>query len=325
MTTMTESIAWPLTARVAKGQLFRSILIAVICLVFGVWGIYDYTVALPQQARDWHRAEVARTCNRIIEPVLNGSGTTPDQDAVKAFLTAVQADLSVEDQATLRAAIEAKAGQPMTLTELQRLLMESVVLDTQEMNAAHDADSARTQTNQWLITVNLMLRAALSPLNLDGTPHESVPAAHKLAGEALKAWGDLQPPSKFDLQMQWVFILCLPFAPWYAWSAMKWTKVTYQLDEDGRLHMPEGVWPKDDIADIDMNRWMAKSKAWVEHVDGTRVLLDDYVFKGLWKIVGQLALTHHPDAWTADAKPVTADGDRADSKAVAESDETEKD
>ncbi len=91
MTTMTESIAWPLTARVAKSQLFRSILIAVICLVFGVWGIYDYTVALPQQARDWHRADEDRTCNRNIEPVLNGSAATPDQDAVKAFLNEVQA------------------------------------------------------------------------------------------------------------------------------------------------------------------------------------------------------------------------------------------
>jgi hypothetical protein len=51
---------------------------------------------------------------------------------------------------------------------------------------------------------------------------------------------------------------------------------------------------------------MAKSKAWAVHVDGTRVLLDDYVYKGLWKIVGALAAAQNPDTWTTDAKLVKA-------------------
>jgi hypothetical protein len=78
----------------------------------------------------------------------------------------------------------------------------------------------------------------------------------------------------------------------------------YTLEDDGSLQMPQGTWPADDIADIDMDRWMAKSIAHVVHKDGRRVMLDDYKFKNMHRIVGELAHRFHPEAWTAEAKPV---------------------
>jgi len=312
---MSESTTWPLTARVAPGYLIKAVLVAVLCLVFGVWGIYDYTIALPQQSINWHRAEVARAMNRIAEPILNGSTTTVDPDTMQFFTDAFRADIEVEDQPKLQAALAAQQGKTLSLDDLRRMLIASAVADAQEAKEQQGGATTmgRLQTNHWLLSINVMAEMAQTPITLDGSPDARMATVHKIANEALQAWGDLQPPSKFDRQMQWLFILCLPFVPWYGWAAFKSSSRRYQLDEDGTLHLPEGTWPKDDIAAIDMDRWMAKSKAWVEHVDGTRILLDDFIYKGLWKIIGALAATHHGDAWTIDAKRVKDDAPAEDS------------
>ena len=312
MPPMSETTTWPLTARVAPGYLLKAVLVAVLCLVFGVWGIYDYTIALPQQSINWHRAEVARGMNRIAEPILNGSTTTVDPDAMQFFTSAFRADIEVEDQPKLQTALEEQQGKTLSLDDLRRILVASAVADSQEAKE-HGTTLAKMQTNAWLISINVMAQLAQAPVTLDGSPQAGLVEVRRIANEALQAWGDLQPPSKFDRQMQWLFILCLPFVPWYGWTAFKSSRRRYQLDEDGTLHLPEGTWPKDDIASVDMHRWMAKSKAWVEHVDGTRVLLDDFIYKGLWKIVGGLAATHHGDAWTEDAKPIKHDEPAKDS------------
>jgi hypothetical protein len=70
------------------------------------------------------------------------------------------------------------------------------------------------------------------------------------------------------------------------------------------LHLPGDVWSSQDITDIDMKRWMKSSKAWVVHTDGRRVLLDDYLFKGIFRIVGELAAAQYPDLWTDEAKKI---------------------
>jgi hypothetical protein len=42
----------------------------------------------------------------------------------------------------------------------------------------------------------------------------------------------------------------------------------------------------------------------VVHTDGRRVLLDDYLFKGIFRIVGELAAAQYPDLWTDEAKKI---------------------
>ncbi|MCH2135360.1 MAG: hypothetical protein MK101_02130 [Phycisphaerales bacterium] len=307
---MDNTTSSELTVKVGSGFLIRSALIAVLCLVLGLWGIWDYVVAIPNQALQYQRAEVARQFNRAVEPILNGSTKTISKETAQGLRDAIISDLTIDRDASLAQEVAGlhtvakDAGNGDTepsLSELGRLVAMAVQRRASDTSPKTPAD---TSTTAWLKAVGAMAAITLTPTNVDGSPHEALGALHNESESALKSWGDVQPPSKYDRPIQWLFILCLPFVPWYAWTALVAMRRTYRLDAEGTLHMPEGSWISHDIADIDMSRWMAKSKAWVVHEDGTRVLLDDYVFKGLHRIVGRLAAQRHPDDWTDEARPV---------------------
>ena len=61
-------------------------------------------------------------------------------------------------------------------------------------------------------------------------------------------------------------------------------------------------WCIDHIADIDLSKWMSKSIATVVTTDGKRIVLDDYKYRGMDKLVGALATRFYPDDWTPDAR-----------------------
>ena len=84
------------------------------------------------------------------------------------------------------------------------------------------------------------------------------------------------------------------------------TRRVYSLDDEGTLSTPDGKWRQEEIADIDMDRWMAKSIAWVVPRQGRRVKLDDYKFRNLHLIVGAISARLHPDEWDSEARPVKA-------------------
>lgn len=132
-------------------------------------------------------------------------------------------------------------------------------------------------------------------------------------------------PSKFDRATQWVFIACLPFTPWFLWLFMKAKKQKYTLDDEGTLHFagdPEhqsGAWKQEEIVDIDMNRWMAKSIAYAVHTNGTRLKLDAYLHKDLHLIIGAIANRFYPDQWDVQAKKVKSpEGEQDGADASAE-------
>lgn len=123
-------------------------------------------------------------------------------------------------------------------------------------------------------------------------------------------------PAAYDRPTQWLFISCILMVPYFWLELARVKKRIYRLDEDGTLHLPKGTqpsetWRPSDIADIDMERWMAKSVAWLVHRDGTRIKLDDYKHKNLHLIVGAVASRLYPDQWTAEAKPVKAEEEAA--------------
>ena len=115
---------------------------------------------------------------------------------------------------------------------------------------------------------------------------------------------------KYNRPTQWVYIACLPFAPYFYWMFLKAKRQKYRLDDDGALHFegdPQfhtGAWTKAEIADIDMSRWMAKSIAHVAHTDGRRLKLDAYLHKDLHFIIGAIASGFYPDQWDSQAKVV---------------------
>lgn len=119
-------------------------------------------------------------------------------------------------------------------------------------------------------------------------------------------------PSKLDRMTQWIYIACIPVAPVFFIMLYKVRRQRYTLDDDGTLHfagdkeLNSGAWTADEIADIDMSRWMAKSIAYVVHTDGRRLKLDAYLHKDLHLIVGAIASRFYPDQWDVEAKMVKA-------------------
>ncbi len=134
---------------------------------------------------------------------------------------------------------------------------------------------------------------------------------------AIVQLGEVTEPGKYDRLTQWAFMLCLPFVPYYLWMYFAGRRRVYRLDDEGTLHTPQGTWTRPQIADIDMNRWMAKSIAWVVHNDGSRIKLDDYKFRKLNLIIGAIASRLHPDDWDDEARPVKADSAQPAAETVA--------
>lgn len=137
-------------------------------------------------------------------------------------------------------------------------------------------------------------------------------------------------PSKFDRLVQWIYISCIPFAIPSILTLQRVRKQRYELDASGSLHFTgdsehgSGVWSANEIADIDMSRWMAKSIAWVVHADGKRLKLDAYVHKNLELIIGTLASKKYPDQWDGEAKRVKTEEAAADAESAGADAEREK-
>jgi hypothetical protein len=113
-------------------------------------------------------------------------------------------------------------------------------------------------------------------------------------------------PPAYDRPVQmWMYIVgCgVMGVPFFLWQWLSVAGKRYRLDDDGTLHAPgERPVPADAIADIDMGKWMSKSVATVRTVDGKAILLDDYKFRGIDRIVGSFASRLYPEDWTPDGR-----------------------
>ncbi|MBT6270043.1 MAG: hypothetical protein HOI88_06815, partial [Phycisphaerae bacterium] len=85
----------------------------------------------------------------------------------------------------------------------------------------------------------------------------------------------------------------------------------YSYENDGTLSTPEGTWSSEEIIDIDMSRWIAKTgnarSTWTAKAvvsPDTKILLDDYMFTDMHLIIGALAHRFYPEDWTPLAKRV---------------------
>lgn len=135
-----------------------------------------------------------------------------------------------------------------------------------------------------------------------------------------------EKPSTLDRAVQlWVYmIFCgVISTPYCVFALYRLTSRKHHLSDSGDLTHPDGVWKSEEIADIDMSRWMSKSIATVVHRDGRRVDLDDYKYKSMHLIVGHFAHRFHPEQWTSDArlvkKEAPAEGGSQDGGEPAES------
>ena len=269
------------TTTLKRGYAWRIIIIAVVSGVLGLWGVYDYLVAIPRKAEAHKRSQ-------IYAMVKDALGAQP---SAEARAVTVEAHQAVDDE--LKLIFEGELGRAI----------EGETLSKDDIARLEEVIQAR-QEESWFRELLLFLAA------LDSTrpPGDELTGIHLVAYEAAELGtnelGSAEAPGKYDRITQWAFISCLPFAPYFIWVFFRTRKQVYTLDDDGTLHMPEGVWKTDDIADIDMSRWMAKSIAYAVHRDGTRAKLDDYKFHDLHLIIGAISHRFHPDKWDAEAKPI---------------------
>jgi hypothetical protein len=256
----------------------RSFAIVVISVVFGLWGLYDYYVKIPGQQRLYERGRVYQAVNDALTDTDFGS---PEARAkIKTAADVVRVEL--EELKAMGLSDEGLAS-PETLRE----------------------ELADEDLQQWFGELLMFV------IGLNETARRSaeIPASEELTKivdhvrRRVTQTADISPPSKFDRAIQWAFILCLPCAPYFLWVWWKARAQRYRLDDDGTLTTPAGTWPRAEIADIDMSRWMAKSVAEVVHTDGARVKLDDYIYRHMHEIVGAIASERHPEEWDAEAKP----------------------
>lgn len=114
-----------------------------------------------------------------------------------------------------------------------------------------------------------------------------------------------EPPAGYDRAVQvWLYMVGCGVlgAPWCLWAWFSMRNKRFRLDDDGTLHYPGGSIAPEDMKDIDMSRWMAKSIATVHGDDGRAIKLDDYKYRNMHLIVGAIAQRFHPEDWTEDAR-----------------------
>ena len=125
-----------------------------------------------------------------------------------------------------------------------------------------------------------------------------------------------QPPDAWDRPVNtWLYIVACGVlgVPWCLWSLWSMSRRRWRLEDDGTLHSPDGTFARDEIAEIDMSRWMDKSIATVKAGGDRSTLLDDYKYKNSDLIVGRIAHRLSPDEWTEEAKQVKRPSDESGS------------
>jgi len=274
---------------IAKGYAWRVIISGAASVVLGAWGVYDFAVDIPQRQMLSMRAELLTLAKDALETEQAAGSLTPEATTALEAVTA-----EMERIFNLELAEIMESGQTAPTPE-----------QLAEVNQNLGPQNEAYKRAKWMMLLNVLGAGLVAERRLPLTEQDYPLAlrAFNATEKYLDAIGQITAPGKYDRAIQWAFIACLPCAPYFFWMYFVARRRRYTLDDDGTLHTPDGTWQADEIADIDMNRWMAKSIAWVVHRDGARIKLDDYKFKGLDQIVGALASGMYPDDWDKDARP----------------------
>ncbi|UCD75572.1 MAG: hypothetical protein JSV91_01390 [Phycisphaerales bacterium] len=317
-----------ITTTIARSYALRMNIIAIVCVVLGAWGIYDYAVAIPNQEKAYAEYHVLELAKDALEAELDDPEYGRKRQDALAIVTDNLDAMILEASLDLEVQIRSVADpqQQLWVLALSAYSHEGSEL-SEQMEAQEATQEARRivevlksgpeREYEWfrqLLRINMGLRQP-PQRPLVGLAQQ----AYELSQTRLEGMGSRKKPGAYD---RWIkgllFVPCLPAAAYIWWLFFKAKGRTYRLDDDGTLHMPEGTWAQDEIADIDMHRWMAKSIAYVVHTDGTRIKLDDYLYRDLHLIIGSIASGLYPDDWTEEAKPVEVEEEEEVDDALAE-------
>ena len=141
------------------------------------------------------------------------------------------------------------------------------------------------------------------------------------AAKAVVDKGKPVAPAAYDRPVQmWLYIIGCGVlgVPWFLWEWLSSASKKYRLNADGSFEFNARSIPMEDIADIDMSKWMAKSVATIVAKDGTRMTLDDYKFKNSNLIIGGIAARLYPNDWDTDGRDLNKIRAQEEAAAAAE-------
>ena len=273
-----------ITTRLQPKYTFRILAIAIVSIGLGVWGVYDYAISIPGKERMFQRGELCHLVKETFEATTGNPATANEK------LASTSARLAEEI---------AKAGGADAVNREQAEL----AIDEIRKRDPKSWGEALATMHHGIERIRTLPPGATPTDEVQG----AVELGYQIAKRGVDLTAEVPPPAKYDRIVKGLlFVPCLPFGLYMFWPFFKARRKVYRLDDDGTLHAPGITWKREEIDDIDMSRWMRKSIAHVVHTNGTRVKLDDYIYKNTHLIVGALASARYPEEWDAEAKVVPA-------------------
>lgn len=273
------------STRVQPRYIFRMVAIAVVSIGLGIWGVLDYAVFIPREEMLYHRGQVV--CQQVHEAFMAARAEDAGAAKVREEMTGAVDVLNAELKRLFELGLSEEEGEQPSA--------EAMLASVEEQNAT-----------EWLGILLLFREGLMRATRPEPTDQDLqiVDKAATLARNGVNETAGISKPGEFDRYVKGLlFVPCLPIGILMLWPIYRASKKRYVLEDDGTLRTPQGDLAPNEIEDIDMKRWMAKSIAYVETTTGQRIKLDDYVHKNVDVIVGAIASQKHPDEWTADARP----------------------
>ncbi|MDY7108160.1 MAG: hypothetical protein SYC29_05940 [Planctomycetota bacterium] len=292
-----------LKTRLQPKYWIRMVIIALVSIVLGVWGVWDYFYAIPGKETAFHRGQICLA----VKDALQAAGEDPATPETREEIDAASAMVEAELQDLWDRGLEAAELDEPAETEPEQASMDEVI-EAKKQRFEQVIAQIRKQNEEGWLGLMVLFQSALAEAELmqpGRRASSNFAAAYELARLGVDETGNISQPAVYDRYVKGLlFIPCIPFGLYLFWPLYRRSKQVYGLEEDGTFFAPEGRWPNEEIADIDMSRWMSKSIAHVELKDGTRVKLDDYIFRNVHLIVGALASERYPEQWDREAKPI---------------------
>jgi hypothetical protein len=306
-----------ITTRLQPKYSIRMVIIALVSIVLGIWGVLDFFFWIPAKETAFQRGRVCLA----VKDALQAAGEDPGSAEARGKIDEAQAVVGSQLQELWNLGFEASEPEEPASASEDELSPEEAIEATKE-RFSQAIERIREQNQESWLGLMMLFQSALTEagrMQPGRSPSSTFAAAYELARQGVDETGNVSEPAAYDRYVKGLlFIPCVPFGLYLFWPLYRRSRQRYGLEDDGTFFAPQGRWPKEEIADIDMSRWMSKSIAYVELKDGSRVKLDDYIFRDVHLIVGALASERYPEQWDEQAKPIKKGQAEADDSDEAE-------
>jgi hypothetical protein len=273
-----------ITTKLSTRYWLKTITMAVVCVVLGFWGVWDYVVAIPEQEDAAMRGVVLRSVNAALN---TERGSAERSDA------SVLVDLALESAAS--SPVYESVGAQMDLGNTAGWITSLELFQAALSQGGFESQSQSVE----LINDGLNQYGSVTPPNKYDRPMQWVFILCLPFGfYYFWAYGKMSARAK-------IYTLADDGSlttPDGSWGAEEITDIDMSK------------W----IASTGNARatWTAKAITG----DGQRLLLDDYIFEDMHLIIGSFANRFYPEQWTPLAKRVKVDETPAEDESPAEDD-----